>query len=72
MGALREAHTKQYGGIGYRADTLVVLLEEYIPMLETLIVLVEESLDGKLQGLDTVWTSVLTDTWEAKTLSENL
>jgi len=82
LGTLREAYTKQCGGVrkkvesnkvvSFRADTLITLLEEYIPMLETLFALVEQSMDGKLQGLETVWTSVLTNNWEDKALSKNL
>jgi len=82
LGTLKEAYTKQCGGVrknvesnkvvDFRADTLIALLEGYIPLLETLIALVEESLNGKLQGLETVWTSVLTNSWEEKALSSNL
>jgi len=81
LGTLREAYTKQCGGVrknvdsnkvvSFRADTLITLLEEYIPMLETLSALVEQSMDGKLKGLETVWTSVLTNNWEDKALSSN-
>lgn len=82
LGTLREAYTKQCGGVrgkvqsnkvvDFRADTLIALLEEYMPMLETLIAFVEDQLEGKLKGLETVWTSVLTNSWEAKALSANL
>jgi len=82
LGTLREAYTKQSGGlkknvqsnkvVDFRADTLIALLEEYMPMLETLIAFVDDTLGGKLKGLETVWTSVLTDSWETKALSTNL
>jgi len=82
LGTLREAYIKQSGGnkknvlsnkvIDFRADTLIALLEEYIPMLETLVAFVNDTLGGQLKGLETVWTSVLTDSWEIKALSANL
>lgn len=82
LGTLREAYTKQSGGVkkhvqsnkvvDFRADTLIALLEEYMPMLETLIAFVNDTLGGNLKGLETVWTSVLTDNWENKSLSANL
>jgi len=82
LGTLREAYTKQSGGlkkhvqsnkvVDFRADTLIALLEEYMPMLETLVAFVDDRLGGRLKGLETVWTSVLTDSWETKSLSANL
>ena len=59
MGTLREAYTKQSGGVkknvqsnkvvDFRADTLIALLEEYMPMLETLIAFVNDTLGGNLK-----------------------
>jgi len=82
LGTLREAYMKQSGGnrkkvnsasvTHVRSDTLINLVEEYLPMLDTLISLVDETLGGKIKGLETVWTSILTESWETKALSDNL